>query len=110
VRRGEAADAVYLLMRGEVSIVVPLPQGGSKRLSTLAAGMTFGEAALVAGGTRSADVVADTDVECLVLDTAEFVRLEQELPQLTIRLLHNLLRSSAETTQRLTAEVAALEG
>jgi len=110
VRRGEIADAVYLLMRGEVSVVVPLPPGGSKRLATLSAGMTFGEAALIAGGTRSADVLADTDVECLALGTAEFARLEQERPQLVIRLLHNLLRSSAETTQRLTAEVAALEG
>ena len=72
--------------------------------------MAFGESALLAGGKRSADVHADTEVDCLTLDTAAFVRLEQERPTLMVRLLHNLLRGSAETTERLTAEVAALEG
>jgi glutaminase len=80
-----------------------------KRLATLSAGMSFGEAALIDGGTRSADVRADSQVECGTLDRAGFARIETERPALAIRLLHNLLRSAAETTVRLTAEVAALE-
>ena len=87
-----------------------LPQGGHKRLATLTAGMAFGESALLSGGKRTAHVNADTEVDCLTLDTDAFVRLEQERPTLMVRLLHNLLRGSAETTERLTAEVAALEG
>ncbi|HSV69023.1 MAG TPA: glutaminase A [Methylibium sp.] len=110
VRRGDAADAVYFLMRGEVSVVVELPQGGQKRLSTLSAGMCFGEAALQQRGQRSADVRADTLVACRVLYTRDFEALERERPALAIRLLHNLLRSTAETAVRLTADVAALEG
>jgi len=110
VRRGDAADALYFLLQGQVSVVVELPQGGFKRLSTLSAGMGFGEAALVASGTRSADVRADSDVECAVLDIAAFHRLREESPGLMVTLLHNLLRTASETTARLTAEVAALEG
>ncbi|MDO8419929.1 MAG: glutaminase A [Rubrivivax sp.] len=110
LRRGEPADAVFLLMRGEVSVVVPLQGGGSKRLATMSAGMAFGEAALLAGGKRSADVHADTDVECLMLGVADFAQLEAERPNLVIRLLHNLLQASAEITLRLTTEIAALEG
>jgi glutaminase len=110
LRRGEPADAVYFLLRGEVSVVVELPQGGQKRLSTLSAGMGFGEAALLVGGTRSADVRADSPVECGRLRADAFARLEQERPSLLIRLLHNLLQGSAETAARLTQEVAALEG
>ena len=110
LRRGDTADAVYLLMRGEVSVVLTLPGGGSRRLATLSAGMSFGETALLAGGRRSADVNADTDVECLVLTADAFARLEFERPGLMIRLVHNLLQASAEITQRLTAEIAALEG
>jgi glutaminase len=110
VQRGDAADGLYFLMRGNVSVVVDLPQGGHKRLSTLSPGMGFGESALIAGGTRSADVRADTEVECCTLGAAAFARLEQERPTLMIRLLHNLLRSSTETAVRLTAEVRALEG
>jgi glutaminase len=110
VRRGDPADALYLLMRGEVSVVVALAAGGHRRLATLSAGMAFGETALIAGGQRSADVNADTDVECLTLSASAFAALETERPGLMIRLLHNLLRNSIETTTRLTAEVAALEG
>ena len=110
VRRGDPADALYFLMRGEVSVIVGLPQGGFKRLSTLSAGMGFGESALIVGGVRSADVRADTPVECCTLSAEAFARLEHERPSLMIRLLNNLLHSTANTAWRLTAEVAALEG
>ena len=110
VRRGDAADALYFLLRGEVSVIVELPQGGFKRLSTLSPGMGFGEAALVAGGVRSADVRADTTALCCTLDAAAFARLEQSHPSLMIALMRNLMRSMTETTARLTTEVAALEG
>jgi len=110
VRRGAPADALYLLMRGEVSVVVALTQGGHKRLATLSAGMAFGEAALLNGGKRSADVNADTEVDCLTLSVEAFALLERDSPRLALRLLHNLLQGGAETIERLTAEVAALEG
>jgi len=109
VRVGDAADALYFLTRGEVSVVVPLPPGSVKRLATLSAGMGFGETALVAGGQRGADVRADTAVTCCALDLATYARLQDERPALAVRLLHNLLKSATRTTQRLTAEVAALE-
>jgi glutaminase len=110
VRRGDPADAIYFLMRGEVSVVFDLPQGGHKRLSTLSAGMSFGEMALLSAGVRSASVRADTPVECLSLGTATFARLERERPALAIRLLRNLLQGTAQTAVQLTTEVAALEG
>ncbi len=110
LRRGDAADALYFLVRGEVSVIVDLPQGGYKRLSTLSAGMGFGESALIAGGVRSADVRADTAVECCMLSAEDFARLEYERPSLMIRLMYNLLDSIAQTAVRLTTEVAALEG
>ena len=110
VRRGDAADALYFLIKGDVSVTVDLPEGGYKRLSTLSPGMGFGELALIAGGVRSADVRADTLVECHALPAALFASLEHERPGLMIKLLMNLLRNSTETSGRLTAEVAALEG
>jgi glutaminase len=108
VRRGDPADRLYFLLQGEVSVITALPGGGSRRLSTLAAGMGFGETALLAGGLRSADVRADTPVECRTLSAAAFARLAQERPSLMISLLRNLLLASTDTTLRLTAEVAAL--
>jgi glutaminase len=110
VRAGEPADAIYFLMAGEVSVIVEISPGSAKRLSTLSAGMGFGEAALIAGGVRSADVRADSPVECCVLAAETFARLELARPSLMIRLMHNLLQSITRTAVRLTREVAALEG
>jgi glutaminase len=111
VRRGEPADAIYFLLAGEVSVVFELAPGGEgKRLSTLSAGMGFGEAAVFTGGLRTADVRADTAVVCRVLAAETFRSFEAERPSLTIRLLQNLLQAASRTTLRLTREVAALEG
>jgi glutaminase len=110
LRCGDAAEGLYFLLRGEVSVLVELPQGGRQRLATLSAGMSFGELALVQQGRRSADVRADTVVACAVLGAEAFAMLEREHPRLMARLLHNLLRGLGDTTRRLTAEVAALAG
>lgn len=110
VRRGEPADAIYLLLTGEVSVFVDLPGGGQKRLSTLSAGMSFGEMALLDGGLRSASARADTPVECATLTSDAFARIEREQPALAIRMLRSLLQRTIQTSAQLTTEVAALEG
>lgn len=109
VQRGDPADCLYLLLRGEVSVLIDLPQGGRQRLATLGPGMSFGEAALLDGGQRGADVRADREVECAVLPVAVLRAAEREHPALALRVVQGLLRASAQATARLTAEVAALE-
>lgn len=109
LRRGDPADCLYLLLRGEVSVLIELPQGGTQRLATLSAGMCFGEAALLYTATRGADVRADTEVECAVLPVSALQQAEAERPALALQILKGLLRSAAATTARLTAEVAVLE-
>ena len=108
LRTGDAAERLFFLVRGEVSVVTAAASGASRRLSTLSAGMGFGEAALLTGGVRTADVRADTQVECRTLTAEAFAGLAAARPSLMICLLHNLLQTSAETTPRLTREVAAL--
>ncbi|RVU44509.1 glutaminase A [Rubrivivax rivuli] len=110
LRRGDAADSLYLLLRGEVSVLIGLPKGGSQRLSTLSAGASFGEAALLDAAVRGADVRADVEVECAVLSVAALRLAEQEHPALALRIFKGLLRSAAATTARLTGEVEVLEG
>lgn len=109
IRRGEAADKLYFLMHGEVSVLIYLPNGQPKRLSTLSAGMGFGELAIMERRARSADVRADTFVECYTLTKEAFERLEKTHVDLKIGLLQNLLRTTAQIVGRLTQEVLALE-
>ena len=110
ISHGDRAEAVYLITSGQVMVALPSVLGAPKRLSTLTAGMCFGELALVDGGTRSADVIADTEVECRVLSSAAFERLGGSHPQIEIVMLKNMLRGAHAIVSRLSEEVAALAG
>jgi glutaminase len=108
IRRGDAADRLYLLVRGEVSVVVPLSNGRLMRLSTLSAGMTFGELAVVDRTLRSADVRADGLVECWTLSMELYDRLTETYPAIKMRLLENLLRNVSRMLTRLNKAVTTL--
>jgi glutaminase len=110
VSRGDSSRDFYFVMHGEVSVGVPLPDGRHRRLATLGPGMGFGELAVIGGGERSADVRADSAVECLVLGHQAFERLGVEAPETKIVLLENMLKNAAATVNRLTREVTALAG
>jgi CRP-like cAMP-binding protein len=64
---------------------------------------------VLAGGTRTADVRADTALECFVLDRDAFDRMGREDPALQNGVLRGLLRVSSSISERLTREVSALE-
>ncbi len=108
VTRGDVASGLFLIERGRASVTVDLPGGGRRRLSTLGPGMTFGEAALLDGGHRTADVHADSDVVCRMLPNAAFDALLIEQPVVAATILRNLLRTVGATAARLTREVAVL--
>jgi glutaminase len=110
VCHGDRAEALYLITNGQVTVALPSVVGTPKRLSTLSSGMCFGELALVDGGTRSADVIAGTEVECRVLDASAFKRLGASHPRVESALLKNMLRSAHEIVHRLSQEVTALGG
>ena len=109
VRRGDIADRLFLIMNGRLSVTMEVG-GGVRRLSTLSGGMLFGELSLIGREQRTADVHADTMVECLVLEADDFDRLAVDDPTLACALLANLLRVVGRTARRMTNEVALLAG
>ncbi|MGE0367324.1 MAG: glutaminase A [Candidatus Dadabacteria bacterium] len=108
IRKGDPADEIYLLMNGEVSVRVDLPNGQIKRLSTLSAGMAFGEIAVINRSVRSADVYADTHVECYLLSTSSFDELGKTHPVIKMTLLQNLLRNFSRMLTMVEREVTTL--
>jgi glutaminase len=85
IAAGEVASSLFFLQRGMVS--VKLPSG--VRLASLDEGMEFGEMTLL-DEPRSADVWADSNVECLELPIAEFNRFRREHPRIAERIARNL--------------------
>jgi glutaminase len=108
VRRGDRADELFVITEGELSVMLDLPDGGSRRLATLSSGMVFGELALLGGERRSADVRADSVVECYSLSAVALERLGASDPALKSVLLENLLRIVGRLARRMTDELALL--
>jgi CRP-like cAMP-binding protein len=83
--RGEA----YVVHSGTVEIRRSF-EGLPKTLSTLREGELFGEVALFREARRSADAVATTDVELLVIKNERLDWLIQNRPQLTREIVRRL--------------------
>jgi voltage-gated potassium channel len=100
VRAGERGDDFFLILDGSASVHRPsgLPS------IPLGPGTYFGEIALLDGEVRTATVVAETDVQCLRLSRAPFLRMLRSEPEVAIVLLRHLaarvrdLQSQAQLT------------
>ena len=75
VRRGDRADAFYVVRSGTLHVVDELPEGDQAVLRRLGEGDAFGELALLQGGRRTATVVGATAAELYVVDKGSFDRL-----------------------------------
>jgi HlyB family type I secretion system ABC transporter len=83
VKQGQPANAFYILLSGRARVVKTTANNGEEIvLATLRPGDSFGEAALIEGGTRSATVRCSTSVEVLRLDRADFLALAKSVPEL----------------------------
>jgi glutaminase len=109
IREGEIADSLYLLAAGRVSICLSIKKGARRqRLSTITPGLAFGELALLDGGTRSADVIADEPTLCYVLSTAQLRTLASSHPEIQSKLIVNIGRELSARLRRADAEIRSL--
>ncbi|CAN5207717.1 glutaminase A [soil metagenome] len=85
ISANEVAHSVLFISRGMVSVKL----ASGLRLATLVAGMTVGEMALLET-YRSADVWADTRVDCLELSLDAYARFRESHLQASERIVRNL--------------------
>ena len=81
-RQGSVAHWLYIIMFGEAEVRFEPEHSAPQLISTLRAGQFFGEMALLTGDTRSATVVAKTDVECYRLEGKAFQGLLLKRPEI----------------------------
>ncbi len=102
-RRGEAGDALYLTVAGQVAVLANGQTDAAEPalLARLTEGQSFGEMALLTGEPRTATVTALTEVELLKIAREHFDELLDRSPR---------LRQAVEAlnSQRLLQNVAAL--
>jgi glutaminase len=68
-KEGDQGDVLYIILKGSVSVNLPLDNGKHQCVARFSAGGFFGEQAIVENGRRSADVLAESDVICMELST-----------------------------------------
>lgn len=106
---GDRADSLYLLAAGRVSICLRIKESErTQRLSTITPGLAFGELALLDGGTRSADVIADEPTLCYVLPIGKLQTLAAGHPEVHSKLMANIGRELSARLRRADAEIRSL--
>ncbi|HZP10709.1 glutaminase A [Methyloceanibacter sp.] len=111
MREGDDAKLFFVLARGTVSVEIKVPGRGErrKRVASIGPGLTFGEMALLDGGKRSADIVANERVICYGLGVEELHALAAEHPNVMITILSNLTREFSERLRHANEEIGVLE-
>jgi glutaminase len=111
IREGADARLFFVLARGKVSVHITMLGEGNrkKRVASIGPGLSFGEMALLDGGKRSADIVADERVICYGLGVEQLQELAAEHPNIMITILGNLTREFSERLRHANQEIRVLE-
>ncbi|MCB9634345.1 MAG: cyclic nucleotide-binding domain-containing protein [Sandaracinus sp.] len=103
VREGDSDRAMYVLASGHARVL-----RGGVELGALVAGEHFGEIALVAGGVRTASVVADAPSVLLVLDERCYEALVDREPRVAVQLLREIVTSTSSRLAKMNEAVGVL--
>ena len=98
---GDAADAAFIIIEGEVEISVPTPSGPII-VNTLRKNELLGEIAIFGEIPRTATAKATTRVETLKISKELFIKIIRENPDAAIELIRILAGRLANTTSQLT--------
>lgn len=93
---GQPGATFFVILSGQASVTKK-----GRRLSRLKSGDHFGELALLDGGPRAADVIAESDVLALRLDRSAFLRLVRSDPRVATTLLAEIAGRLRETTKKV---------
>ncbi len=106
VRQGEAGDDVFLIEHGSADVKLATPDGRYLKVRELGPRDYFGEIALIAGGERTADVIATTPLTVLRLSRAahehylgRVVEVERDLTKTALTRSHATLQTHKPNPQ-----------
>lgn len=96
IAKGDPGHELFLVREGRFTITVEMRgsdgQTHESRLATFEPGMCFGEISFLSGAPRTANVTADLDGSCWVLERHDFDTLRQWEPDAVTELLLALTR------------------
>jgi glutaminase len=101
-RIGDPSSEVFFIASGLANVTVPVASGTQKRLGAFSAGMALGEMGFLDRAPRSAEITAETDIECDILKLDEFEPLAITQPRIKIILFTNMALGIADRLRKAT--------
>jgi len=89
--QGAPGSELMIVLDGQATCTIG-GQTASQKVATFSRGDFFGEMSLLDNGPRSATVVADTDVDVMVLESREFKGLLTDSPAIAVKMLVTMAR------------------
>lgn len=86
-RRGDRGTTMMVIVAGTVRIVLPSPEGREQVLRILQPGDVVGEMALLDGGARTADAIAETNGRVLLVERRDMLEVMRASPDVAIAVL-----------------------
>ncbi|MDX1738438.1 MAG: Crp/Fnr family transcriptional regulator [Alphaproteobacteria bacterium] len=99
-REGDAGDKAFVILDGKAQVWVNTNEG-ALHVSNMGKHDVVGEISLLSDFPRTASVLAETDLEVLILNEDVFLHMIQEFPSVGLELLRALAAKLHVTTQRL---------
>lgn len=109
-RISDAGDELYVVVEGDIDVLLPYSEYHYKRLSKCGPGAFLGEIAFLQQGTRTADAKAVVNTELLKLDREAFMQLRAQHPGVAIELMSRLAKELARRLRRTNDELQRLAG
>jgi SulP family sulfate permease len=93
---GDAGNELFIVISGEIDVLLPFSAHHYKRIATFGPGTYFGEVAFLNPGQRTASAKVIFDAHLLVLDNAALENLSIECPAAALFILKALAKSLSE--------------
>lgn len=98
--QGDPGDAAYVVLAGAADVLVNSDSGEIK-VATVGPNSIIGEIAILCDVNRTATVRANSPLEVLRIDKAQFLEMLSEFPEMAVQIIRVLADRLSHTTQEL---------
>jgi CRP-like cAMP-binding protein len=105
--KGDVGNSLFAVCEGTVKMTSPSADGKDAVFNMINEGAIFGEIALLDGRTRTADAVAATDCQLMVIDRRDFLPLLRSQQELAIKIIDVLCARLRRTSEQVEDQQAA---
>jgi CRP-like cAMP-binding protein len=101
IKEGEHGETMYLIIKGEVSVIKNQGKDDEIELDRIGTGDYFGEMALFEGQVRAATIRTLEESRLLFLHKQEFTEIVREYPQIALQICKVLGQRIRELHQKI---------